>query len=65
MRLSPALSLRAAMLITGMAAIAIALIAAHDSAIYRIEAEEACAELGGKMDWAARRCKGMTRKPVP
>ena len=53
------------MLITGMAAIAIALIAAHDSAIYRIEAEEACAELGGKMDWAARRCKGMTRKPVP
>lgn len=65
MRLSPSLSLRAAMLITGMAAITIALITAHDSAIYRIEAEEACAELGGRMDWNARRCKGMTRKPAP
>ena len=65
MRLSPSLSLRAAILIFGLAALALTLITAHDSAIYRTEAEEACAELGGRMDWPARRCKNMTRSPKP
>jgi len=61
----PSHTFRTAVLLFSTAVVFLVLVTAYDSAIYRIEAEEACAELGGKMDWSIRRCKNMTRSPKP